>query len=287
MRDQDWQLLLKRISSHNCTPFLGAGAAAGILPLGSEVAADWARVEGYPLEDPHDLARVAQFLGVHLEDAMVPKERICELLDNIDEPDFTAPNQPHGVLARLPFPIYMTTNYDDFMLQALKRHKKDAKLEICRWNNTPAVRAFPGALQDASVVPTPANPVVFHLHGHCSIPDSLVLAEDDYFAFLVAISANEKLLPHQVQKALASTSLLFVGYRLADWDFRVLHRGLVMAGDPTLRRLSITVQLPATQDAQRYLDSYFKRIHVRVFWGTAEQFMVELWQRWEDFVNAP
>ena len=34
-------------------------------------------------------------------------------------PDFRAPSEPHAVLADLPLPIYMTTNYDDFMVKAL------------------------------------------------------------------------------------------------------------------------------------------------------------------------
>ena len=42
-----------------------------------------------------------------------------------------------------------------------------------------------------------------------------MLTEDDYLDFLVAVSRDEELLPHQIQRALAGTSLLFVGYRLA------------------------------------------------------------------------
>ncbi len=282
MREQDWQLLLRRIASQNCTPFLGAGAAAGVLPLGSDIARQWAELEGYPLDDPEDLARVAQFLGVHI-DAMEPKDRICQLLRGFEQPDFTRSGEPHSLLAQLPFPIFMTTNYDHFMASALRHHNKDPKIELCRWNASPAVRAQPGVLDDTSFVPTPANPVVYHLHGHFGVPDSLVLTEDDYFAFLVAVSRDDKLLPHQIQRALAGTSLLFIGYRLADWDFRVLHRGLVMAGDPTLRRMSVTVQLPHSELAQQYLDQYFDAIHVRVFWGTAEAFVTELSQRWENF----
>ena len=95
-------------------------------------------------------------------------------------------------------------------------------------------------------VPTPASPVVFHLHGRLSVPESLVLTEDDYLDFLVTVSRDQKLLPHQIKRAMAGASLLFIGYRLADWNFRVLHRGLVMAGEPSLRRLSVTVQLRAT-----------------------------------------
>ena len=251
LTDDDWSLLLSRIKSGKCTPFLGAGAAAGTLPVASDIAKRWAEASGYPLNDPHDLARVAQYVAVRMGDAMIPKERICEELANYSSPDFSQPDEPHGFLASLPLPVFVTTNYDDFMAQALRRNAKEPRLEICRWNQSPAVKAERVVLTPG-VIPTPAVPVVFHLHGRLSVPESLVLTEDDYLDFLVAVSKEPKLLPHQIQRALAGSSLLFIGYRLADWNFRVIHRGLVMAGESSLRRLSVTVQLRAST-AERQL----------------------------------
>jgi hypothetical protein len=256
--------------------------AAGTLPLGSEIARRWADEHGYPLDDPHDLARVAQFLGVHRDDAMLPKEEICRELEFHGLPDFTQKNEPHAALAKLPLPIFLTTNYESSMVAALRQRGKEPRQEFCRWNNSPAVRSEPTVL-DASFTPTPTNPIVFHLHGHLGVPESLVLTEDDYLDFLVAISRNENLLPHQIERALAGASLLFIGYRLADWDFRVLHRGLVMAGERSLRRLSVTVQLRATDSARDYLDKYFGSMNVRVYWGTASEFALELDRRWAEF----
>jgi hypothetical protein len=284
MKDDDWHLLLGRIKSGACTPFIGAGSSAGILPLGSEIAQRWAVEHRYPLDDRHDLARVAQFVGVHRDDAMLPKEEMCRLLDALDPPDFDEPEEPHAVLAALPLPVYLTTNYDSFMLTALRKRGKDPRQEFCRWNRSPSVFAAPSVL-DAAFVPTPANPVVFHLHGHLGIPESIVLTEDDYLDFLVAVSRNDALLPHQIQKALAGTSLLFIGYQLADWDFRVLHRGLVMAGEQSLRRLSVTVQLRASDPAREYLDKYFGSMKLRVYWGTASEFVADLAERWDRFGN--
>ena len=286
MRDSDWHLLLSRIKNGACTPFLGAGACVGTLPLGGEIAAEWAAQHDYPLEDAHDLARVAQYVGVAQDDAMYPKELLCADLVGIAPPDFTAENEPHAVLADLPLSVYMTTNYDDFMAGALRAHGKNPRREICRWNTSPALRAEPLVLGgDGGFVPTVATPVVYHLHGHLGVPESLVLTEDDYLDFLVAVSRDEQLVPHEIQRALAGTSLLFLGYRLSDWDFRVIHRGLVMAGEPSLRRLSVTVQLPRSDPARSYLDAYFGAMKVRVFWGTADEFMVELRQRWTAFAD--
>jgi hypothetical protein len=285
LEERDWNLLLRRIKAGKCTPFLGAGACFGALPLGGEIAREWTQEHQYPLEDCHDLARVAQFLAVQY-DPMFPKEEILEQwFKEVAPPDFTEPDEPHGVLADLPLPVYMTTNYDDFMVQALESRHKDPKRELCRWNQL--VKDQP-SIFDSGFTPTVANPVVFHLHGHDKVPESLVLTEDDYLDFLVNISRDQALLPPRIQEALTGASLLFIGYSLADWDFRVLFRGLVMSTESSLRRISVTVQLPprstdalesTQQQTQKYLDEYFKRIDIRAYWGNAREFVAELRQR--------
>jgi SIR2-like domain len=286
--DRDWEILLRRIQDGKCTPFLGAGVNYGVLPLGSEIAQKWADDFQYPLEDRYDLARVAQFLAVIHRDPMLPKEEILKWFEHVGAPDFMRADEPHSVLAELPLPIYMTTNYDDFMLKALMSRGKDARRELCRWN---ALLKKRPSVFDAGTGfhPTPANPVVFHLHGHNEVPESLVLTEDDYLDFLVNISRQQDLLPPRIQEALTGASLLFIGYRLADWDFRVLFRGLVTSTEGSLRRISVAVQLPPEAQeheglaAQSYLTDYFEEIKVRVYWGTAQEFVSELRERWRGF----
>ena len=79
---------------------------------------------------------------------MYPKELICAELATAGPPDFGAEDEPHAVLAELPLPIYITTNYDDFMAAALRRAGKEPRREICRWNSSPAVREQPSYLGD-------------------------------------------------------------------------------------------------------------------------------------------
>ena len=284
LEETDWTLLLRRIKAGKCTPFLGAGACCGALPLGSDIAQEWAKKYCYPLKDSSDLVRVAQFLAVHY-DPMFPKEEILDqFFKDAESPDFTEPDEPHGVLADLPLPVYMTTNYDGFMVQALKSRGRDPKRELCRWNQLVKDQA---SIFDSGFTPTVANPIVFHLHGHDKTPDSLVLTEDDYLDFLVNISRDQALLPPRIQEALTGASLLFIGYSLADWSFRVLFRGLITSTEPSLRRISVTVQLsPASTEVQKYMDKYFNRIDLRVYWGTAREFAAELQERWEKFSNG-
>jgi hypothetical protein len=259
LEERDWSLLLRRIKDGKCTPFLGAGACAGVLPLGSEIAKEWSQKYDYPLKDSWDLARVAQFLAVEY-DPLFPKEEILAWFKNATPPNFKEPDEPHGILADLPLPVYMTTNYDDFVVQALESRYRDPKRELCRWNAL--VKDYPSIFEsEPGFTPTPANPVVFHLHGHDKVPESLVLTEDDYLGFLANISSQQDLLPARIKQALAVDSLLFIGYSLADWNFRVLIRGLRTVG-----RLSVVVLLPpagpkpARQKAQRYMTRYYQRI---------------------------
>ena len=289
LQERDWNLLLRRIHAGKCTPFLGAGACYGFLPLGGDIAQEWAEEFGYPLEDKSNLVRVAQFVAV-VQDAMYPKEEISRRFENVLPPKFTVPNEPHGLLADLPLPVYITTNYDGFMVKALESRNKDPKRELCRWNSR--LKDEKSAFDDPNFEPTVANPVVYHLHGYSDLPKSLVLTEDDYLDFLVKISQDPQVLPSRIVQAMADTSLLFLGYGIADWNFRVLFRSLVTYLERSLGRAHISVQLVPGGDevtdeqkakAQEYLDQYFGELKIRVYWGTCREFITELRERWEAF----
>jgi hypothetical protein len=289
--EKDWERLLGRIRDGKCTPFLGAGAAYGTLPLGRDIAEQWAAKYHFPLgeQDSTDLMRVAQFLAVD-QDAMFPKELIASQIKGVKSPDFKAVGETHGILADLPLPVYMTTNYDSFMVQALEERGKKPKQEFCHWNKY--IKDIPSVFDDTVFDPDLSNPVVFHLHGHIRTPESIVLTEDDYLDFLVNISRDPLMLPPRIQRALTGASLLFIGYRIADWNFRVLFRSLVSYLEKALIRGHVSVQIfplgdevaPAMRDrALKYLDDYFGKLETRVYWGTSQEFTAELRQRWEEF----
>ncbi|NTU48305.1 MAG: SIR2 family protein [Syntrophobacteraceae bacterium] len=300
MEDSDWKMLLCRIKDGKCTPFLGAGVNFGILPLGAEVARALAKDFRYPMDDSSDLARVAQYLAV-VNDPMFPKEEILKMLGKQvqewekrvpQEKFFSSREEILSVLAALPFPIYVTTNYDDLLVRALRICRKDPKRELCRWNKY--VREEPSVFDSpAGFEPSTANPVVFHLHGHDQVPESLVLSEDDYLDFLVNAARQQDLIPPRIKRALTGSSLLFVGYRLADWDFRVVFKGLVESLEGSLRRMNVSVQLPpqceredSRLEQQSYLARYFGNMKVQVYWGTAQEFARELKERWEAYEHG-
>lgn len=315
LTDEHWTQLIQRIEDGACTPFLGAGVNHPLLSMGATIAEKWAKEWGYPLRDTQDLARVTQFISLKAPDRVKPKELINKMLEGeIRElfrdakANFVAPNHHLGKLAALPLPVFITTNYDDLLFRALRANQKDPRLEVCPWNllleknssaeypamsNSQIETVEPtgfvaSRLTRSNYTPTVANPLIYHIHGHYKFIDSMVLTENDYFDFLVKMSENQKLLPTKVKKALTLSSLLFIGYSLNDPNFRVLFRGLI---HPLAehRRLSVAIQLlpgdilesnkPA---AQAYLTRYFEDIKIKVFWGTAKQFIDTLSDRWNN-----
>jgi hypothetical protein len=106
----------------------------------------------------------------------------------------------------------------------------------------------------------------------------------------VNISEEKKLIPVRIQQALTGASLLFLGYKITDLDLRVLLRSLNRYFEKSLSRGHLSVQLlpdvgskEQKELAQNYLDRYFDKLDIRVYWGDCREFSAELKQRWEDF----
>jgi hypothetical protein len=294
-KQQDWKSIYLAIKYGECTPFLGAGCCCPPLPLGSEIALEWAqpRKFDYPLGDPKDLARVAQFVAVE-HGPMRPRWEIKHRFEKVKAPDFSDPDEPHGILADLPFPIYITTNYDDFMVQALKDRKKHPEQEVCRWNEVlKDLKDCPSVFKrEPPFKPDNDHPLVFHLHGHIGVLQSLVITEDDYLNFLVSASVDRDIIPELINSAFRRTSLLFLGYKLADWDFRVLFRRIVGFLDRSARQVHVSVQFVPVGDevsneervkVQNYLNHYFGKHEIKVYWGKCREFLAKLKEKWEVF----
>lgn len=292
--DKAWVRTVYFIDKGTCTPFVGAGASADKLPLAGDLAASLAHEYNFPFDDDRDLARVTQFAAIHEEDRQYVKQRVVDnMFAGVQSPDFRAHDEPYALLADLKLPIYITTNYDDFMYEALADRGRAPLRAICPWytEDRSEIRQATALFREKTGFnPDSTRPIVYHLHGHRSVPESLVLTEDDYIDFLVRMSGDPGLLPPVIQSSLTSKMLLFVGYSLADWTFRVIFRGLLSTRPPLASRSHVSVQLPPPAHGpgderplriQEYLDSYFKQQHIWICWEDARAFSAELRRRWE------
>ncbi len=139
-----WRVLAASIRDGQCTPMLGAGASAPTIPTGAELARTLADAYDYPLPDRDDLARVVQYIALVSGDVSYPKQEILRRISSCGRPDFSD-DEPHHVLASLGLPVYLTTNYDDFMVSALGAQRRDCRRDFCRWK--PDLAAHPGIWQ--------------------------------------------------------------------------------------------------------------------------------------------
>jgi hypothetical protein len=232
----------------------------------------------------------------------VMKLDFADLAQELGYPYFASDDDdPLRLLARLPLPIYVTTSYHNFLEKLiLAEGRQTVHTHLCAWSGSvPEMYRPPPDFK-----PTRAAPVVYHLFGLDELETSLVLSEDDHLDFLVKVfhdlsattatqadGTNTGLIPLYLRNALKESALMLLGYRLQDWDFRILFRGVLNAGEAPLRRLSLAIQLdPSRQKgidneaaARHYLEKYFKP-PFKVEWETALNAvnkLTEAWQRWQ------
>jgi SIR2-like domain len=295
LREETWETLVDSIVNGECTPFLGAGVAVPYLPRGAALAASLAQQYDYPLDDVTNLARVAQYIASQYQPSYA-KRRVCERLAEAQRSTSSLLGgslpQNHLALAQLGLPVYVTTNYDDYLERAVAAVSGvQPNVVLCRWSDRLAIELPPYPKSDVAA----AAPTIFYLHGHMRTPNSILLTEDDYIDFTVSLARRvekkDPVIPFFVRQALGNTKLLFIGYSLEDWNFRVLMRYLmkqqgVLQHD---RFDSISVQLsdphlpPARRRrAEEFLEAYLKTSSsIDVYWGDAEPFLDELLHRVE------
>ena len=309
-----WTGLLRMIQRGKCTPIIGPRVHDYWLPRPEEVALAWSEQHAYPFNTRSELPEVAQYLASNQGrdfpryeivetlsryfNNRLPEElraeqgrkSLSELVDRVGWQNLVSgrPHEVHQVLSSLNLPLYLTTNFDSFMTAALHARGKRPTREICRWNRE--LDWLPSRFEDdPNYTPTAAEPLVYHLFGSAKEVESLVITEDNYLDYLVHISAEMNRIPTYIRGAVANSSLMFLGYSLHDWEFRVILRGLVATLNQRHRFKHVAVQLEESQanekaidDVQHFLHQYFQDAEINVFWGSTAQFMAELREQWEN-----
>ena len=225
---------------------------------------------------------------------------------------------PHRVLAKFPCPLYVNAAPDPLLELALQRSGKHPQLLICPWTSDldwangafdPDDEAFspgrerregdplrrnghyrrpgpPRPRTNSKFQPDELYPLVYHPFGILQLLDSLVLTEDDYFQYLVGntIGRTRRLwaLPYQF----SSSALLFIGFRLDDWGFRVLLREILQLKPALPNNVThIGVQIdPASSlgtadQSYVYLEEQLNAYNITIYWESTETFLQQLEER--------
>ena len=331
-----WDGLIDQIRRGKCVPILGSGLLEPFVGLPRDIAHRWASKYRYPMTPSSlcDLPEVAQYLSITHKVDFTRSQFIRELAKevrrrwpNLQETQSLAgeepqaedlhrllkaaraflrdkdSDEPHQVLAQLNCPLYLTTNPDHLLVDALRSFGKEPREELCRWREELCRRhEDPGtlAVSSAHTAFTVQQPLVYQFFGDLHDVDSLVLTEDDYFNYLISITCMQtrpkpSTTFFDVNTKLANSGLIFLGFRIHDWDFRVLIHFLNSQESRYLRTHyeHVAVQLDPEEGlgsdaakAGRYLEKYFsfpisKDASIDIYWGSVEDFLHELSKRWK------
>ena len=317
-----WEPLLNHINEGRCTPILGQGLLESMVGSLREMAHQWANEFGYPMagDEREDLPLVAQFVTVIKKEETFVRDCFAKAIrggilrhygHDLDA-SASDPNkplntlisaagrirrklenaEPHEVLAGLDrLPLYITANPDNLLQDALTDAERLPHTAHCPRGDYGNGRDLPPGYE-----PSPEQPLVYHLFGSLNDRSSLVLTQDDYFDYLIDVTRNNDRIPKVVRSSLVNSSLLFLGFHMTDWKFRVLLRFIMnQEGGGRRRRFShVAVQLDPSyqklldpEKAREYLARYFDATNISIYWGSAEDFLAELKERMEAQALAP
>lgn len=229
-----------------------------------------------------------------------------DLVTELDFPRFKGKgvksiDDPLYLLANLNQKLYITTSYHDFIERELEAANKKPRTRICRWHD--AIQLRPEYVDEPGEWPTVEEPIVFHLFGIEQSPESLVLSENDYLDLLLALGRDQiaedheglSIIPPYVERGLKNFPLLLLGYRLHDWDLRVILRGLCRmrkedSGNRNNNSMAIQIDIkkqPLVVDAthaETYLRNYYGQQvkNLSVEFDDSTQFVKELWAKYRN-----
>jgi CHAT domain/SIR2-like domain len=190
--------------------------------------------------------------------------------------------EPYRALASVPFKAYLTTNADSLLEKELIRSKRSPTLWQGGKIEKPRVK-FKDVKQPQM------HPLLAYLYGTFEEEDSLVVTEQDYFDQLTNAAQMKSNLAGEINTLIVKSALVFVGFRLHEWDFRILFRRLKLPEGWKKHEnyAHVAVQIdPGNMAAFRNateLKYYLKQCftsQLDIFEGSVEQFVAELTQRY-------
>ena len=251
--DAHFEKVLHYLAEGELVPLLGAGVNVcdrgdeevyefdHNLPSGRELSELLAAEYEYPAgrSDRSDLLRVAQYAQAQLSHTE-EEHRLRDSLHRIFRAHY-GPTSVHRFLAGVPertgtHILALTTNYDDALEQAFEAAGEPFSVFFYRASREGRCWLRHGEDAEAQVISRPETytdvslherSVILKVHGAVdrherrSFNDSYVISEDHYIDFL-ASTRLETLVPKGLLVPLLNSALLFLGYKLKDWNLRVI-----------------------------------------------------------------
>ncbi len=306
---EKWKSICNSVRKGQFIPVVGPELGEDVFGGTRELANRLAEKHAFPLAsyERTDLAKVTQYISTNQDRSYtweaVQNQFLRQISERLDGgsnrytqktlPEFlelatqrclSDQEHPYRILADLPASIYLNASYEPMLFRSLKVAGKNPEAIFTSWRGV----EVPKQPQPKGPTPTPNQPWVYHVFGLFGKPDTMVLTEDDFFDYLIATSRLDLLLPTLVGRLMQS-SLLFLGFRLDDWRFRVLFRMIITRpGTETMKELShVGVQVNPDEQSfadvertRKYMESYFQggkdAPRISIYWGSAADFLRQL-----------
>jgi CHAT domain/SIR2-like domain len=311
---EQWDSICRFVRRGDCVPILGPDVAEHILGSSRSLAAELAQDTNFPLDshDRFDLAKVAQYMmtqnsleyvqGKVIDEMFAQLEKTGErllnrpvaddpnlldaIVDELMKEDDPRKTDPLKLVAGLNAKVFVNASSDSLLERFIARtpvfgaSKQPVPLASEWRDETLDYKNEAEPLDDASI----ERPYVYYLFGNAQRESTWVLTQDDFFDYLIR-TTRYQLMPPVVSDALVSGSLLFLGFPLDDWKFRVMFRLILAKGGRKLlesyNHVGVQVDPGETaianaRRARKYLERYFFNSRIDIYWGSAADFLREL-----------
>ena len=304
---RNYKYLSERFRDGSIIPFLGSEMVMAALPPDSSEAADAALHEP-PLERElaqklaeqaelltearcNPLPVISQYYQFHAHnDRLFFYRQLKKLF-----PQHMRPGPIHRFLAQQAKPmLVITTSYDTLLEQVFQEQGKDYAVVahvmhakdkgnlgkmVVQYSDRPEHADI--VLSDELSIDLKRWWVLYKIQGTFDMyitglggqeeVDSIMIAEEDYFAWLNRLNDQHRTIPTLFYQLFQERPFLFLGYRMCDWNFRTLIRSLRNRPE-ILDRGGYAVR-QAVSDVEQ---SYWKRMNVEIINSETTDFMIGL-----------
>lgn len=269
--------IIDQIHEGSCVPFLGAGANANCekhnykgLPLGADIAEKFVEKINFEGRDSRDLARVSLQFEFRLT-----RLYLIRTLKTLLPDQQCLPSPLLKVIAKLPFELIVTTNYDRLMEQALKEVRKKEGVDFeCVIQPTEGFGESAEIQNWLNDLFLSYKLILYKIHGtfygaappeprRSDGPKSSIvtITEDDYIKFISLINDEKIGIPKPILSRIKNSALLFLGYSLEDWDIRTIFEIFINPIPKGLRRMSFAIQ----KDAPKFWIEFWRKKEVEIY----------------------
>ena len=282
LTESDWRRLLRIIEHGDCVLLLGPGITFDPqdpenTPLTIKLAHTLADQLGdiatmARRDDPAHVAQIVQRTSDRVTLEMAVEDFYSKYAGQ------TTP--VHRQLAILPFSLCIDITPVGFLAQAFTEVGKTPVQDYY---------SFRQEKTTSLIGITPRRPLIYHLLGSLTNPDSLVLTESDLLDFLVTVAKDKPPLPKDLTSRFSnpSTSFLFLGFGFQQWYFRILLHILKAHSDR--RNLSLALEdarFFAHPDQLQTVLFYNKQYRIQFRHGSWPVFADELNQRFREAAQS-